>query len=333
MPKNKDFFHRITIIDGCLRRRDKKWYVEELLDCVNERLTKDYGKSISSRTLYGDLKYLQEEKDAPIEKIRDGNKVQIRYGDKNFSIRNIPLQDEELVKLKDALRILRQVSGLPLVDELDGIVTKLENTMANSLNQEHAIIQFEKHTMAPGSAYMDDLFTAIKEGIALEMGYQPFGKKTVQWIIHPYLLKEYRNRWFLIGRLGGETKMVTLALDRIKKIKPAKEAFISNDLLDLEQVYDNVIGVTLPEDETVTDILINVKPAQVPYVLTKPIHFSQEVMQEREDGSVQIKLRLINNYELRSVLLGYGASLEVLEPNKLREQIRAVFQQGSELYQ
>ena len=77
MPKNKDFFHRIAVIDCCLRRKDKKWYVEELLDSVNDQLTKDYGKSISSRTLYGDLKYLQEEKDAPIEKIRNGNKVHL----------------------------------------------------------------------------------------------------------------------------------------------------------------------------------------------------------------------------------------------------------------
>jgi predicted DNA-binding transcriptional regulator YafY len=334
MAKNKDFFHRVAIIDECLRRRDKKWYIDELLDCVNERLHLDYNKSISVRTLQYDIDYLIKEKQAPIDKIRDGNKVLIRYSDINFSIKNIPLQDEELILLKDAANILRQVSGLSIIHDIDGIVTKLENTIAVTQQNNQSLIQFEKHTSSTGSAYMDDIFTAIKANIALEIEYQPFGKnEPYKWLVHPYLLKEYRNRWFLIGRLDGEKKLTTIALDRIKKIKPSQKPYIQNDLFDTESFFNNVIGVTLPEGEDVCDIIINVKAKQAPYIRTKPIHFRQDITRTNEDGSIQIKLRLINNYELRSVLLSYGSDLEVIEPMKLREQMKEVFQSGYTLYQ
>jgi hypothetical protein len=174
MSKNKDFYHRIAIVDECLRRRDKKWYVEDLLGCVNERLLLDYGITISVRTLQYDLNYLIKEKDAPIEKIRDGNKMLIRYSDVNFSIKNIPLQDGEIILLKDAVNILKQISGLLIVHDIDNIVSKLENTIADGQETNHSIVQFEKHTSSTGSAYMDDIFTAIKANIALNIDYQPF---------------------------------------------------------------------------------------------------------------------------------------------------------------
>jgi predicted DNA-binding transcriptional regulator YafY len=334
MSKNKDFFNRISIIDECLRRRGKKWYVEELLNCVNDRLLKDYGKSVSSRTLYDDLKYLQNEKDAPIEKLRDGNRVQIRYADVNFSIKNIPLYDEDLVKLRDALTILRQVAAASLVDEVENIVARLENTFSSGLLPQKTIVQFEQHTASSGAEYFDDLFTAIKEKLPLEIKYQPFGRaEPYFWIIHPYLLKEYRNRWFLLARLHEESRIVTIALDRIQgKVKASKVFYIQNDLFDAESFFKNVIGVTLPEGETISEIYIKVKPNQAPYIKTKPIHFNQEVVQRDEDGSIRIKLKLVNNYELRSVLLSYGADIEVLEPVNLREQVKSVFRLGYELY-
>jgi predicted DNA-binding transcriptional regulator YafY len=334
MAKNKDFFHRVAIIDECLRRRDKKWHIEELLDYVNERLLLDYNKSISVRTLQYDIDYLINEKQAPIEKIRDGNKILFRYSDINFSIKNIPLEDEELVLLKDAANILRQISGLSIIHDIDGIVTKLENTITVTQQNIHSIVQFEKHTSSTGSAYMDDIFTAIKASIALEIDYQPFGKsEPYKWLVHPYLLKEYRNRWFLIGQLDGEIKFTNIALDRIKKIRPSQKPYIQNEFFDTETFFNNLIGVTLPEGEDVSDIIINVKAKQAPYIRTKPIHLSQDISRTNEDGSIQIKLRLINNYELRSMLLSYGSDLEVLQPQKLREQMKEVFQSGYTLYQ
>jgi predicted DNA-binding transcriptional regulator YafY len=332
MPKNKDFYHRIEIIDECLRRRNKNWPLTELIDCVNTRLLDQFGKSVSRRTIQYDLNYLINEKGAPIEKVKEGNEVFYRYADANYSIKNLPLTDEEIILLKDAVEVLRQISGLTLVQDMEGIVGKLEHAIAADLAQSQSCIQFEKHTSSSGSDCVDDLFTAIKEKIVLKIIYQPFGKEPYHWIIHPYLLKQYRNRWFLIGLHQEINKVVTLALDRIKGIGNSKETFIENNFFDPATYFNNLIGVTFPEGETVSDIILNVQANQVPYINTKPIHFTQEIIQTFADGSLQIKLRLINNYELKSVLLGYGSDLEVVAPQTLREQMKKVFLEGSRMY-
>jgi len=75
MPKVKDFYNRIELIDECLRQRSKKWDIKRLLEVVNSKLHDRLEETISRRTLYSALEYLINEKQAPIEKEKDGAKV------------------------------------------------------------------------------------------------------------------------------------------------------------------------------------------------------------------------------------------------------------------
>lgn len=331
MPENKDFSHRIEILDECLRR-NKKWTFAELIECVNSRLHDRFGKTVSRRTLFDDLNYLIHEKGAPVEKIREGTKVYYRYSEAGYSIKNLPLNDEEIVLLKDAVSVLKQIGGLGIVQDIETIVSRLENSFAAGFGESHCYIQFEKHTTAAGTQRIDDLFTAVKEKIVLRITYQPFGKDLREHLVHPYLLKEYRNRWFLIGRSSQGSKAITLALDRIREVRSTREPFAENNLFDPETYFNNIIGVSLPEGEEVQDIIIRVLPGQVPYVLTKPIHFTQETLESLDDGTIRIRLRLINNYELQSVLLSYGAGLEVEQPLALRERMKELFSEACGRY-
>jgi predicted DNA-binding transcriptional regulator YafY len=58
-----------------------------------------------------------------------------------------------------------------------------------------------------------------------------------------------------------------------------------------------------------------------PYIMTKPLHPSQEIEEERADGTV-FSLNVIWNFELERELLGFGESIEVLLPHRLREGIK-----------
>lgn len=332
MPKSKDFYHRIEILDECFRRRNKKWHIDELVECLNEKLQDRYGETVSKRTIQYGIDYLINEKCAPIEKVRDGQKVYYSYSDANYSIKNLPLSDEEIILLKDAVAILKQVGGVSMAKDIVAVVDKLENSIASNAATDRTIILFEKHTHASGLEHIDDLFTSIKEQITLKVQYQPFGKEPYEQLVHPYLLKEYRNRWFLIARDNKHNTICNLALDRIKGIKPAKIDFEENDLFDPNTYFNHLIGVTFPQDEEISDIIINVKAKQAPYIQTKPIHFTQETIERYNDGGIQIRLRLIANYELRSVLLGYGEDIEVLEPLALREQLKVVFTNAAQAY-
>lgn len=323
MPRNKNFTRRIEILDECLRRRQKKWFIEDLLKAVNDKLVERFDKKVGKRSLYDDLKYLQEEKNAPIIKCWEGQRVYYKYEDATYSILNLPISEEEIIKLKDAIKMLREVNDFNLLDDVDMIVEKLEHTIATNVPENRSMIQFEKHTYADGAEYIDDIFSAIKEKNVLKIVYQPFGAPEPQeWVIHPYLLKEYRNRWFLICRRDGTQKVSNLALDRIKKIKNSSIPFVENDLFDADTFYAYLIGVTFPEGENAQDILLKVTGRQVNYVKTKPIHKSQEIVEEPDGNTLIIRLKLINNYELQSVLLSYTPDIEVLQPISLRDQLK-----------
>ena len=334
MPLNKDFAQRLEILDTCLRRNLRRWDAEALLREINRQLQDKSGKSVSRRTLFEDLKHLRDVIGAPVAKERkeDGH-VYYEYSDPNYSIKKLPLTTEDVTYLKEAAELLRQISGFQIMDDVDNIIGKLEHAAASNELSATAIL-FERHSTAAGTEHLDNLLQAIKGKTALNIAYQPFGlNEPLNWTIHPYLLKEFRGRWFLIGRKDDAGITTTLALDRIRKLKPEKTPFIPNDLFQPETFFEHLIGVSLPEGEEVQDIRIRVYGRQCYYIKTKPLHKSQEIVEEfKETDCMDISLRLINNYELRSLLLSYGPDIELLSPEKLRIQVAELLTDGAKRY-
>ena len=334
MPLNKAFALRIQIIDDCLRRRQRTWSMEDLLDEVNNKLSGQSGKVVSIRTIYGDVKAMTLEMDAPIESFKQGSKTCYRYTDPNYSIRKLPVQQEDIQTLRDAIELLTQVKGFPIADELRGVVERLENTVSTNIEGRHGIIQFEHHVRAAGTERLQDLFEAIKGKTVLRIHYQPFGKEVREHIIHPYLLKEFRNRWFLLGRIDGHPFVTNLALDRMQKVKPIlRHVYIENDVFDPDAYFDNLIGVTWPEGAQPETINLRVSAAIYPYIQTKPIHHSQTVVREFRDGSRRIRLSLVNNYELRMALMSMGPGVVVEKPKGLRKTMAEIYKDGLRQYE
>ena len=334
MPQNKDFAIRIDILDECFRNRYRTWTLQNLIDTVNEKLVERYGKTVSKKTVQDAIKFMKEEKQAPVEKRKNGTTTYFYYSDPNFSIKNLPIETEEIDFLKDAIHLLRQVNDFKILGDVDAIINKLQNTVNTNLEGGSTIVQFEKHTTVLGTEYIDKIFDAIKGKTALRITYQSF-KASIpeQCVFHPYLLKEYRNRWFLIGRKGDAESVTILALDRIKEIKNSGVEYIKNNLFDPETYYNNLIGVSIPDGEIIQAIELKIANNQSPYIRTKPIHHTQEIIQEYKNGDIKVKLWLINNYELRSVLLSYGSDIEVLKPESLRNEMKEIFTRGAKIYE
>ncbi len=319
MPANKDFQRRITILDECLRRRQRQWTVNDLLEEVNSKLGEHFGKSISIRSIYADIQWLNQEMDAPIEKVKSGNNTYYRYADPHYSIRNIPVREEEINLLKDAVELLSSVHGFPIAEEMLAVVSR------------PSIIQFEKNGLAAGVEHLPDCFEAIKEKCVLKIEYQPFGKEVICHSFNPYLLKEYRNRWFLIGRIDTNEQVTTLALDRIRKLKPISKAFIDNNLFDPDTYFDHVIGVTVPEAALAEEVVLKIENALYPYIQTKPIHDTQRLISDGE-GNKCISVCVINNHEFRSLLLSYGPGVKVVSPPSLKDHMKHLFTEGATAY-
>ena len=274
---------RIEILDELLASSRRRNY-KELLAALTEALELRGEVPIRIRRLKDDISHLENDFGAPIH--RPTKKDPCLYYTEKFNLKTVPIDEEAIEVLKGALSILKKATNLKLSSEVDEIISRLENKIHTNVPERSTMIAFEEHTEATGKDYFEEIFAAIKAKSPIRINYQPFGKEIREWTVHPYMLKEYRNRWFLIGRVGSGDHLNNMRLDSIKgKIRNSSDTYIENDLFDPETYFNNVIGVTIPRDELPQKLRIKVSSKSADYIRTKPLHKSQEIKKEYKNGS------------------------------------------------
>lgn len=324
MPLNKLALVRYKTIDNCLQNRFRKWTLEDLMESVSDALYEYEGitKGISRRTVQLDLQNMRSEKlgyNAPIIVI---DKKFYTYSEKNYSITNTPLTKQDLGTLSEVVGVLKQFKGFNYFQELNEMVTKLEDKVNKQKNKGKSYIEFEKNELLKGLQFIDPLHRAIINKSALKIFYQSFkAAKASDITFYPYLLKEYRNRWFILGASKRGRGLLNLALDRIESIEELNaETYIVNNQIDIETHYNDVIGVTKMPGQKSSTIVMKVDNATYPYILTKPLHSSQKLLKDDGDGYL-FSIDVVWNFELEREILGFGESIRVIAPRRLVSRI------------
>lgn len=324
MATNKHAQIRYKVLDTCFRNTGRDYTFEDLMNACNDALSDIDPKSngISVRTLRDDISFMESEDGwgAEIERIKNGKKSIYRYKDPNYSINNQPLNETELSQINSALQIISRFSGMPQFSWVNEIVTKINNGFELQ-DDSSSIISFDSNEYLKGIEFLGDLFNAIHYKKVLSIKYKPFkSDNEMEFVIHPYYLKQYNNRWFLFG-LNNEYKTISnLALDRINGFEALKIKYILNSSINFNEYFEDIIGVTMPEKGKVTKIELLFNNNEAPYILTKPIHGSQKKIQHDEKGLL-ISIEVIPNIELEKLLLSFGENLEVVKPAIVRNKI------------
>ena len=152
-------------------------------------------------------------------------------------------------------------------------------------------------------------------------------------VIYPHYMKQYNSRWFLFGLEDhAEYGMspVNKALDRIVKFSIANVRFVENDQIDYETYFDDIVGVTHDRKHPeVEHVVLKFAKERFPYVVSKPIHQSQQVV-NAEDGTLSIDVRI--NRELEQNIFSFGQQVEVLSPEWFRNQIIEKYKEIVKIY-
>jgi predicted DNA-binding transcriptional regulator YafY len=321
MPSTKAAFLRYEIIDECLRNGMHKWSKMDILQCVNEKLKDRFGDAngqIAESSLRKDLEDMQTEYGAPIEKYRDGKKYFYKYEDPEWSIKKLPVNNDDLARLNLAVDILQQIHGFVLADEVAEIVQKLEKKIRVG-DRKRAVIAFENPPTAQGTENLGDIYQAILNQKVLKISYRHYwAPEPTEQIIHPCYLKEFNNRWYLFGWSEQNSRVETMALDRMLGIKVTNNTYRESSF-NADAYFDKIIGVT-DMGTPVENIQLVFNKNRAPYIISRKLHSSQRE-KELEDGKVLVELDLKINRELIALILGYGEDVEVLSPNGLKTAI------------
>jgi len=334
MALNKLALIRYKTIDECLRNRGRRWTLENLIDRVSEALYEYEGirDGVSKRTIQLDLQTMRSDKlySAPIVVL---DRKYYTYEDPSFSITQSKLTSADLQKMNEVVGILKHLNGFNHFGEMSEMIAKLENELQRNRTHGPDIIQFESNPLLKGLNWIDPLYKAIAARRAVLIDYRSFrAQKTRQDIYYPYLLKEYRNRWFLIGRNKAKRHLVTMALDRIEGVEElSREPFYPYPEVDFDHYFDNVLGVTKSEKDRPTKVILSVRRETAPYILTKPLHRSQTVLQETDDSTI-LQIEVVLNFELEREILGFGPQVQVLSPRILVKRIAQALEAAARLY-
>jgi predicted DNA-binding transcriptional regulator YafY len=324
MPINKSALIRYKTIDKCLQNRYRRWTLDDLIQACSEALYEYEGtdNGISRRSIQMDIQLMRSDKlgyNAPIVVV---DRKYYTYEDPDYSITNIPLTDKDLNKLSEITEILKQFKGFSHFKELSGMVQRLEDKIYSEKTKQKSIIEIEKNENLKGLEHLDTIYHAIQQKQVIAIWYQSFkAKRPGKIIFHPYLLKEYRNRWFVLGSKRESKTILNLALDRIEEIESLPDdKYMVNEDFDSTEYFKYVIGVTV-NGLRPTNIHLFVNKENAPYVLTKPLHHTQQLISETENG-IEIVIKVIPNFELEREILGFGENIKVLAPESLSRRIK-----------
>lgn len=335
MAINKLALIRYKTIDQCLCNRYRRWTLEDLIEKVSEALYEYEGirDGVSKRTIQADLQLMRSDRlgyNAPIKVI---DRKYYVYEDAAYSINHSPVTDADLEKMNEMVSVLQQMSGFDYFTEVNEILAKLENSLRKKTSTGQNLIQLETNRQLKGIEHITPLYHSILKKIPLLISYQSFRSDAPrQQVYHPYLLKEYRNRWFLICRARGAAQLVTLALDRIVEfLEMSPQDYEPYTGIDFERYYEDTIGVTKTEKDRARRVILWVNAANAPYVLTKPFHSSQQLLKKDEQGCI-IRLDVVLNFELEREILGFGEAIKVMAPTALQTRIHRRLQAAEKQY-
>lgn len=332
MPVNKNALIRYKTIDNCLRNKYRRWTLEDLVEKCSEVLYEMEGikKGVSVRTIQGDIQMMRSDKlgyNAPIEVYEQ---KYYRYSDKDYSITQMPLTQNDFELMQEAVDMLRELKDFKQFNAISDIVSRLQENLAITKHNKRPIIHFDNVKDLKGIKLLNPLYNYISHKQTIKITYQSFSSnKLIEYILFPYLLKEFRNRWFIYGSRAEDMQLYNLALDRIITIEPIDIPFQENPSFDSEHFFDDIIGVSKDINDKPKEITFWASVEQSKYIKTKPIHTSQKVLNHNPDGSCVFSINVIENFELYSIFLSYGSSVKILSPKEIARRMK---RKATELY-
>lgn len=319
MANVKNGILRESIIDRCLQSRNG-YSTKEMFDKCNDALERHGEMPVTAlNTIRNDITSIANRWKVRIEELRNGREKKYRYKDPNFSIYNTPLNDEEIAQLSQAISVLQRFEGIPSFEWVEEMSAHLQTTVSAS---PEPVIGFDENKELKGMSFFTPLFKSITSKKTVKISYRGYkSDRLIEAVIHPYYLKEYNQRWFLFALNDNYKTISNFALDRIESIEHATTKYLQNTSIDFAHYFDNIVGVSVNPNEELQTVNLWVAKEQLPYTLSKPIHKTQQIIEEREDGSAVIAIKVIPNFELQQLLLSFGDLVEVLSPKPLREKI------------
>lgn len=212
--------------------------------------------------------------------------------------------------------------------ERGGVKQWLLNTFAvnNLINESHKMksrILFEH--IPSGQQHLTTIIEAMRDGAVLEVGYCTFGGKPFSMELHPYFVKVFMQRWYVIGYNPHNDSVRIYSLDRIENIVTTDREFKMPKDFEPENYFADCFGVDRGEEADGAErVVLKISARQAKYLRALPMHHSQTEEETTEKYSLFSYYLRPRTYDFKQAILGLANQAEVLAPQSLRDEIRTI---------
>lgn len=211
----------------------------------------------------------------------------------------------------------------------------LLNTFAvnNLLSESRPLKQrilFEE--IPSGQQHLMSIIEAMRDGVELELLHQSYWRdQPGTYTVQPYFVKVFRQRWYVTGFCKERNALRTFSLDRILQLKTLETKFNYPEEFDPQAYFADSFGIIRDEEVDTEIVRLKVTGLQRKYLRALPLHHSQREVETKKDYSI-IECTLQPTYDFQQELLSRGAEVEVLAPDYLRLEMKAMAEELAKLY-
>ena len=200
----------------------------------------------------------------------------------------------------------------------------LESIQMNNLLNETADMRdrilFEN---VPSSyQWLTTLVAALRDRKCVQLTYQSFWKdEATTFVVHPYCLKLFKQRWYLLARSDGKRTPYLYGLDRISAVEVLSKAAKVPASFNAEEFFADHYGIIVGTENPLCTVELKVVADQVKYFDSLPLHWTQKKVEETPEYTVY-SYHLVPSFDFRQEILGRGGAVEVLMPDWFRQEVK-----------
>ena len=321
---------RILEIDSYLQT-GKSYTAAQLASLIGTH-NKDKNE-YSSRTIQRDLEYMLDTLHAPIESDYRG----YRYTEPNFFIKSIPLTEGEAFSVAVLNPLLEQYRNTPLENQLRSVFKKITECLPERISVDTSFLN-PKITFIPDRTenidptFFQTIFDSLKNLCSITFEYRPLQKITfMERPIAPYPIVCQRGNWYVMGKCHDRNEVRIFSFSRMRNIKILKQKFGIPKDFKPSDYFDTEMGVWL-SDKTPLTVELLVDKEIGTYALNRIWH-SEQIVEERQDGSIYVRFKTTQKHEIVRWILGQGHTVKVLGPVELIDEIKNEIDLMTSLYE
>ena len=240
-----------------------------------------------------------------------------KYRNPDYSLTDSVIKKRDIASLQEIVATLGQYASFREFCNLKSAVNIIEEEIAAIVEKRESVISCESRENFAGIEYFETIYDAIINRKVLCIGYHSSrSNNVISMIFYPMYLKEYRGRWFALGYKDGIKGVYRLPLDRIRDFSYSILPFPEELEFNPESYFKDIIGVTKLTSD-VREITLLAKNRIAPYLKLNPLHSSQTLLEEFENGDMKISIGIVPNREFYIRIMELLPDIQILSPRDI----------------